>query len=93
MAGRRQQGPVERATRKHLSSLGAKATESGLAAAALSLARHVDTPDSTSAAAAAARQLHAILSDLAKEASKRPAKDKVDELDDRRNNRRRTRGA
>lgn len=83
----RQQGPVERATREELKRLGVRAGDTGLAAAALSLARQVDAPDSTSAAAAVARELRATLADLAKQASNAPQKDMVDELQSRRTSR------
>lgn len=46
---------VVAATRAELKALGAES--SALGASALALARHVDDPDSTSAAAAAAREL------------------------------------
>lgn len=77
-------GSVERATRAELRRLGIHASDSGLAAAALSLSRHVDAPDSTSAAAAVARELRGVLTELRRQASEKPQRDPIDELQSRR---------
>jgi hypothetical protein len=77
----RSQGSVERAVRTELRGLKVSVRDNGRAALAVSLARQIDTARGAVAAAAAARELRGILSDLAAEAkAKQPERDAIDEL-------------
>lgn len=81
---RRQQGPVEKATRAELRQLGFSVQTSILAANAVSLARQIDTSRGAVAAAAASLQLRATRADLVAEAERRPQGDVIDDLNARR---------
>jgi hypothetical protein len=79
---RRQQGPVEKATRAELRKLGASVQTESLPATAVALARQIDSARGGMAAAAVAAQLRLIIADVAKSAV-RPDKDAIDELNAR----------
>lgn len=79
------QGGVERATRAELRKLGMSIQTRGNAALAVALAQQIDTARGAVAAAAAAAQLRGILDDLAAEAEqKRPERNALDDLRERR---------
>jgi hypothetical protein len=78
------QGPVERAVRFELRSLSVSVQRDGSAALAVSLARQIDTARGAVAAAAAAGQLRALLSDLRLAAAEQPERDVIDDLNARR---------
>jgi hypothetical protein len=74
-------GPVERACRSELRSLGCSVQSDASAALAVSLARQIDTSRGAVAAAAAAAQLRLLLDDLRKAAAEsRPKRSAVDDL-------------
>jgi hypothetical protein len=79
---------VEKAVRAELRQLRVSMQSDGSAALAVSLARQIDSARGAVAAAAAAGQLRAILSDLRAEAGKRPERDVIDDLNARRASRR-----
>jgi hypothetical protein len=81
---RKPHGPVERATRAELRSLGCSVQVNGSAALAVSLARQIDTARGAVAAAAAAGQLQGLLVHLRLAAEKRPERDVIDDLNARR---------
>jgi hypothetical protein len=84
MTERRAQGSVEKAVRFELRSLGVSVQQDGLAALAVSLARQIDTARGAVAAAAAAGQLRALLTDQRKLAAEQPERDVIDDLNARR---------
>jgi hypothetical protein len=84
MTERRRQGPVEKAVRCELRSLKVSVQADGSAALAVSLAHQIDTARGAVAAAAAAGQLRALLTDLRQAAAKRPERDVIDDLNARR---------
>lgn len=78
-------GPVERATRAELRKLGVSVQEIADAALAVSLARQIDSARGAVAAAAAAKQVHDIMTALrARAAEQRPQRTGIDELRARR---------
>jgi hypothetical protein len=77
-------GPVERAVRAEFRSLSVSVQRDGSAALAVSLARQIDTSRGAVAAAAAAAQLRALLSDLRQAAAEQPERDVIDDLNARR---------
>jgi cell division protein FtsB len=78
-------GAVERAVRAELRQLRCTVATDGSAALAVSLARQIDISRGAVAAAAAAAQLRALLTDLRAEAAKvRPERDVIDEIGSRR---------
>jgi hypothetical protein len=84
-ATQREQGSVERATRRELRRLEMSVTDRGSAALAVALARQIDTARGAVAAAAAAGQLRVILQDLTELAeSLKPERTALDELRERR---------
>jgi hypothetical protein len=87
MAERRQYGSVERATRKQLSQAGISVQDSGLAAAAVILARMMDGAADPRESAAVGRELRMALAGLGK-ARPAPARSGLDELRARREARR-----
>ncbi|AGP56180.1 hypothetical protein [Streptomyces rapamycinicus] len=70
---------VENATRSEVDQLGVGPVAPGLTAAAVALARQLDDAEDAKGAAAAARELRAIMSDLRKLA---PVESKGDAVDD-----------
>lgn len=72
-------GDVENATRTEVDQLGVEPVAPGLTAAALALGRQLDDAEDAKGAAAAARELRAIMSDLRKLA---PVESKGDAVDD-----------
>ena len=91
MAQQQPQGPVERATRAELRTLGASVQVNSMAATAVALARQIDSAKGGMSAAAVAAQLRLIVADVAKSAV-RPEKDAIDELNARRAVKRTTAG-
>ena len=78
-------GPVERATRAELRELGVSVQSVADAALSVSLARQIDSARGAVAAAAAAKQLHDIMTVLrARAAELRPRRSEIDELRARR---------
>ena len=75
-------GPVERAVRAELRSLGVSVQSDGSAALAVSLAKQIDAARGAVAAAAAAGQLRALLTDLRQ--VEQPERDVIDDLNARR---------
>lgn len=84
MSERRQQGPVERATRAELRELKISVQTSILAANAVALAQQIDGSRGAVAAAAASLQLRQTRAELVAEAAKRPERDVIDEINARR---------
>lgn len=84
MTARKPQGSVEKAVRAELRKLRCSVQADGSAALAVSLARQIDTARGAVAAAAAAGQLRALLTDLRKAAEKQPERDVIDDLNARR---------
>lgn len=82
---KREHGFVETAVLADLERLPDTLKDSGAAALALSLARQLDAPDITAAAAASvARELRFTLADLLSKAPPEEAKDELDEIRERR---------
>lgn len=84
MSERRQQGPVERATRAELRAMKVSVQTSILAASAVSLARQIDGSRGAVAAAAASFQLRQTRAELIADAEKRPERDAIDDINARR---------
>lgn len=81
-------GPVERATRAELRELGISVQKSASAAAAVAMARHIDTARGGVAAATATRELRAAMEELHKVVAARPTEDPLADLRARRDARR-----
>ena len=74
-------GPVEKATRSELRTLGCSVQTDGHAALIVSLARQIDTSRGAVAAAAAAAQYRLLLADLrAAAAAARPKRSQLDDI-------------
>ncbi|WP_060952403.1 hypothetical protein [Streptomyces hygroscopicus] len=81
-------GAVEDATRTEVDQLRVGPVAPGLTAAALALARQLDDAEDAKGAAAAARELRAIMSDLRKLAPVESKGDAVDDIAQQREKRR-----